>query len=67
MSRSTGPVVALVDAEIETVTRGRIECGSIVIGNGRIAAVGAKVRVPAGALAPDEAIKEATIPPPGRL
>jgi imidazolonepropionase-like amidohydrolase len=42
-------VVAIKGATILTVTRGTIESGTIVLRNGKIAAVGANVPIPAGA------------------
>lgn len=49
--RATAPPFALTDCRIETVARGVVERGTVVIGaDGRIAAVGAGVEVPAGAL-----------------
>lgn len=44
-----GTLVAITNATIMTATNGTIERGTIVIRNGRIAAVGANVGVPAGA------------------
>ena len=46
---SPEPVVAITNATILTVTKGTIPSGTVVIRAGRIAAVGAGVRVPAGA------------------
>ncbi|WP_412060913.1 amidohydrolase family protein [Rubrivirga sp. IMCC45206] len=46
--RATGGTFALTDCRIETVTRGTIERGTVVIADGRIAAVG-DAAVPAGA------------------
>jgi imidazolonepropionase-like amidohydrolase len=40
--------LAIVDARLETITRGTIERGTILIQNGRIAGVGTRVRVPDG-------------------
>ncbi len=42
-------VVAIQGGRVLTVTRGVIENGTVLIENGRIAAVGANLRVPAGA------------------
>ncbi|WP_412069774.1 amidohydrolase family protein [Rubrivirga sp. IMCC43871] len=46
--RATGGTFALTDCRIETITRGTIERGTVVIEDGRIAAVG-DAAVPAGA------------------
>ncbi len=43
------PVVAIRGATVMTVTRGTIAGGTVVIRDGRVAAVGANVAVPAGA------------------
>ena len=40
---------ALTNATIETVTKGSIQNGTVVISNGKITAVGTTVAVPAGA------------------
>src|SRR5579871_3027654 len=40
---------ALVNATIETITKGTITNGTVVISNGKITAVGTNVTVPAGA------------------
>lgn len=40
---------ALTNAKIETVTNGTIEKGTLVIADGKIAALGTEVRIPAGA------------------
>src|SRR5262245_40161843 len=45
----TPPVVAIRGATIQTVTRGVISNGTIVLRGGKIAALGAGVPVPAGA------------------
>src|SRR5690242_21721062 len=45
----TGPTYAIRNARIVTVTGPVIERGTIVIANGKIAAVGANVQAPAGA------------------
>ena len=50
-----GPVVALTNARVHTVTGGVIEKGTIVIAGGKITAVGADVAVPAGAKVIDAA------------
>src|SRR5436309_622065 len=42
-------VVAIRNATLLTVTRGTIEAGTIVLQNGKIAALGSNVSVPAGA------------------
>ena len=47
--RARAGTFALVDCRIETVTRGTIERGTVVIEGGRIAAVGPDAAVPAGA------------------
>ena len=47
--RARAGTFALTDCRIETVTRGTIENGTVVIENGRITAVGASASVPAGA------------------
>jgi imidazolonepropionase-like amidohydrolase len=46
---SPATVVAIKGATILTVTRGTIENGTIVLRNGKIAAVGANLSIPAGA------------------
>jgi imidazolonepropionase-like amidohydrolase len=46
---ASGTLVAITNATILTVANGTIERGTILIRNGRIAAVGANVSVPAGA------------------
>lgn len=48
-AQSTKKTVALVNARIETVTRGTIEKGTLVIRDGLIAAVGADVAIPGDA------------------
>jgi imidazolonepropionase-like amidohydrolase len=48
-AQTGGPVTAIRNATILTVTKGTIDKGTIVIRNGRIAAVGANVDVPRGA------------------
>jgi imidazolonepropionase-like amidohydrolase len=48
-AQTGGPVTAIRNATILTVTKGTIDKGTIVIRNGRIAAVGASVDVPRGA------------------
>jgi len=48
-SAQTPAVTAIRGATILTVTRGTIENGTIVLRNGKIAAVGANVPIPAGA------------------
>jgi imidazolonepropionase-like amidohydrolase len=48
-AQTAGPVTAIRNATILTVTKGTIDKGTIVIRNGRIAAVGASVDVPRGA------------------
>ncbi len=48
-AQATAPVTAIRNATILTVTKGTIEKGTIVIRNGKIAAVGANVDVPRGA------------------
>ena len=52
-----GPVLALTNARILTVSGPVIERGTILIAAGKIAAVGADVRVPAGATVIDAANK----------
>ena len=47
--RPTAPVTAIRNATILTVTKGTIDKGTIVIRDGKIAAVGANVDVPRGA------------------
>lgn len=47
--KGTYGTFALTNATIETVTKGRIENGTVVISNGKITAVGASVSVPQGA------------------
>jgi imidazolonepropionase-like amidohydrolase len=47
--RARAGTFALTDCRIETVTRGVIETGTVVIEGGQIAAVGADAAVPAGA------------------
>ena len=42
-------VFALTNATIETVTKGTIANGTVVISNGKITAVGTNIQVPAGA------------------
>lgn len=42
-------VFALTNATIETVTKGTIANGTVVIANGKISAIGANIQVPAGA------------------
>jgi len=49
MPKGTYGTFALTNATIETVTKGTIENGTIVISDGKITAVGAGVAVPAGA------------------
>ncbi len=49
--RPTAGTFALTDCRIETVTNGTIERGTVVIRDGRIAALGAGVAAPAGATA----------------
>ncbi len=49
MVPAAGTLVAITNATIMTATNGTIEHGTIVIRNGRIAAVGPNVSVPAGA------------------
>jgi len=48
-AQAAGAVTAIRNATILTVTKGTIEKGTIVIRNGKIAAVGANVDVPRGA------------------
>ena len=48
--RTQAGTFALTDCRIETVTRGAIESGTVVIEDGRIAAVGADAAVPGGAV-----------------
>ena len=48
-AQATGPATVIRNATILTVTTGTIEKGTIVIRNGRIAAVGTHVDVPRGA------------------
>src|SRR6187431_3253711 len=47
--KSTHTTYALTHASIETVTKGIIQDGTVVISNGKITAVGTSVTVPAGA------------------
>lgn len=47
--KSTHATYALTHASIETVTKGVIQDGTVVISNGKITAVGTAVTVPAGA------------------
>lgn len=47
--KSTHATYALTHASIETVTKGVIQDGTVVISNGKITAVGTSVTVPAGA------------------
>ncbi len=49
VGKSSKGTFALTNATIETVTRGTIENGTLVISDGKIAALGANVNVPAGA------------------
>ncbi len=49
LAQTSGPVTAIRNATILTVTKGTIENGTVLIRNGRIAAVGANVDVPRGA------------------
>jgi imidazolonepropionase-like amidohydrolase len=46
---AAGTLVAITNATIMTASRGTIEKGTVLIRNGKIAAVGANVAVPAGA------------------
>jgi imidazolonepropionase-like amidohydrolase len=46
---AAGTLVAITNATIMTASRGTIEKGTVLIRNGKIAAVGANVSVPAGA------------------
>ncbi|MDX1477881.1 MAG: amidohydrolase family protein [Saprospiraceae bacterium] len=48
VEKSTSGTFALTNATIETVTNGTVQ-GTVVIQNGRIAAVGANARIPSGA------------------
>jgi imidazolonepropionase-like amidohydrolase len=48
-TRAAGSVVAIRNATLVTVTRGTIQNGTIVLRDGKIAAVGANVTVPPGA------------------
>ena len=56
----TSPVVAITNAEIHTAAGPVIPKGTIVMGGGRIVAVGASVQVPAGAKVIDAAGKIVT-------
>lgn len=47
--QATNGVVAIRNATLLTVTRGTIQNGTVVLQNGRIAAIGANVTIPAGA------------------
>ncbi|MFN3596517.1 MAG: amidohydrolase family protein [Rubricoccaceae bacterium] len=47
--RATPGTFAITNARVETVTRGTLERATVVIADGRIAAVGAEATVPAGA------------------
>ena len=49
LAQGTAPVTAIRNATVLTVTNGTIEKGTILIRNGKIAAVGANVDVPRGA------------------
>jgi imidazolonepropionase-like amidohydrolase len=53
----SGPVIALTNARILTVAGEAIERGTVLIAAGKIAAVGADVKVPAGATVIDAANK----------
>jgi imidazolonepropionase-like amidohydrolase len=57
---ASGPVVAIINAEIHTATGPSIQRGTIVMRGGRIAAVGSNVPVPAGAKVIDAADKIVT-------
>jgi imidazolonepropionase-like amidohydrolase len=48
LAASTG-AIAITNARLETVTRGTIESGTLVMDGGKITAIGASVNVPAGA------------------
>ena len=54
-AQTAAPVTAIRNATILTVAKGTIDKGTIVIRNGRIAAVGANVDVPRGATVIDAA------------
>ena len=56
-TRTTPPVVAIRGGTILTVTRGAIPNGTIVLRDGKIAAIGANVSIPAGADVVDAAGK----------
>jgi imidazolonepropionase-like amidohydrolase len=49
LAQPAGPVTAIRNATILTITKGTIDKGTVVIRNGKIAAVGADVDVPRGA------------------
>lgn len=49
LAQPAGPVTAIRNATVFTITKGTIEKGTVVIRNGKIAAVGANVDVPRGA------------------
>ncbi len=51
--KATYGTFALTNASIETVTKGVISEGTVVIGNGKIEAVGADVQIPKGAVVID--------------
>jgi hypothetical protein len=55
-----GPVLAIVGADIETVTKGTIRRGTILVRDGKILAVGQSVEVPEGAEVIDAAGKVVT-------
>jgi imidazolonepropionase-like amidohydrolase len=48
-TRAAAPVVAIRNATLVTVTRGTIANGTIVLRDGKIAALGTNVQIPAGA------------------
>lgn len=54
-SSATADVIAITNAQLETVTAGTISRGTIVMKDGRITALGAAVSVPAGARVIDAA------------
>ena len=50
---TTNPVILIRNATVMTVTRGTIERGSVLIRDGKIAAIGPNITAPAGALVID--------------